>query len=141
MRRQARRESCRAWIASGVTVTIKAHARRYGVDRYAAYPVPEHRRLREPIPGPGVTGGLEPSEEAQHVPRDDSDGTVVADDHVLDASTLRCRDRRRRLAQVVAAPAGDVAGQPPLDAGQGNCQAHDPQRQAHSLPYILYLAG
>jgi hypothetical protein len=37
MRRQARRESCRAWIASGVTVTIKAHARRYGVDLYTAY--------------------------------------------------------------------------------------------------------
>ena len=37
MRRQARRESSRAWIASGATVTIKAYARRYGVDRYTAY--------------------------------------------------------------------------------------------------------
>ena len=36
MRRQARRESSQAWIASGTTVTIKTHARRYGVDRYAA---------------------------------------------------------------------------------------------------------
>jgi len=37
MRRQGRRESSRAWIASGATVTIKAYAQRYGVDRYAAY--------------------------------------------------------------------------------------------------------
>jgi DNA-directed RNA polymerase specialized sigma24 family protein len=37
MRRQARRESSRAWIASGAPVTIKAYARRYGVDRYTAY--------------------------------------------------------------------------------------------------------
>ena len=38
MRGQARRESARAWIASGatVTVTVKAYARRYGVDRYTA---------------------------------------------------------------------------------------------------------
>jgi hypothetical protein len=37
MRRQARRESSRAWIASGAAVTIKTYARRYGVDRYTAY--------------------------------------------------------------------------------------------------------
>jgi hypothetical protein len=37
MRRQARRESSRAWIASGATVTIRTYARRYGVDRYTAY--------------------------------------------------------------------------------------------------------
>jgi hypothetical protein len=37
MRRQARRESSRAWIASGAAVTVKTHARRYGVDRYTAY--------------------------------------------------------------------------------------------------------
>jgi hypothetical protein len=37
MRRQARRESARAWIASGAAVTIKTYARRYGVDRYTAY--------------------------------------------------------------------------------------------------------
>jgi hypothetical protein len=37
MRRQARRESSRAWIASGATVSIKIYARRYGVDRYTAY--------------------------------------------------------------------------------------------------------
>jgi hypothetical protein len=36
MRRQSRRESSRAWIASGATVTIKTYARRYGVDRYTA---------------------------------------------------------------------------------------------------------
>ncbi len=37
MRRQARRESSRAWIASGAAVTIKTYAGRYGVDRYTAY--------------------------------------------------------------------------------------------------------
>ena len=37
MRRQARRESSRAWIASGAAVTIRTYARRYGVDRYTAH--------------------------------------------------------------------------------------------------------
>ena len=37
MRRQARRESSRAWIASGAAVTIKTYARRYGAGRYTAY--------------------------------------------------------------------------------------------------------
>ena len=37
MRKQARRESARAWIASGAAVSVKAFARRYGVDRYTAY--------------------------------------------------------------------------------------------------------
>lgn len=77
------------------------------------YPVPEHRRLYERMPEPAVTGGLEPSEEGHHVPRDDPDGTVVADDHVLDASTLRCRDRRSCLAPIVAAAASDIASEPP----------------------------
>ena len=36
MRRQDRRESSWASIASGATVTIKTCARRYGVDRYTA---------------------------------------------------------------------------------------------------------
>jgi len=37
MCRQARRDSARAWIASGAAVSIKTYARRYGVDRYTAY--------------------------------------------------------------------------------------------------------
>ena len=37
MRKQARRESARAWVASGAAVSVKAFARRYGVDRYTAY--------------------------------------------------------------------------------------------------------
>ncbi len=45
------------------------------------------------MPEPGVIGGLEPSEEGHYFPRNDSDGTVVADDHVLDAGTLRCSYR------------------------------------------------
>jgi hypothetical protein len=36
MRQQARRESARAWVASGAPVSVKALARRYGVDRYTA---------------------------------------------------------------------------------------------------------
>ena len=62
MRRQARRESSRAWIASGATVTIKTYARRYGVDRYTTYedlaaigfPLPDsaQRWARRPPPQP-----------------------------------------------------------------------------------------
>ena len=37
VRQQARRESSRAWVASGALVSIKAFARRYGVDCYTAY--------------------------------------------------------------------------------------------------------
>ena len=37
MRQHARRESARAWVASGAPVSVKAFARRYGVDRYTAY--------------------------------------------------------------------------------------------------------
>ena len=69
MRSQARRESCRAWIASGATVTIKTHARRYGVDRYTAYqdltaigfPLPDsaqrwaHRPPPQPCPRRSAT--------------------------------------------------------------------------------------
>ena len=37
MRQHARRESARAWVASGAPVSVKAVARRYGVNRYTAY--------------------------------------------------------------------------------------------------------
>jgi hypothetical protein len=37
MRKQQRRDSARGWINSGATVTVKAYAKRYGVDRYTAY--------------------------------------------------------------------------------------------------------
>ena len=37
MLQQARRESARAWVASGAPVSVKAFARRYGVDCYTAY--------------------------------------------------------------------------------------------------------
>ena len=37
MRQAARRDSARAWIASAATVTLKAYAKRYGVDKYTAY--------------------------------------------------------------------------------------------------------
>jgi hypothetical protein len=69
MRRQARRESSRAWIASDAVVTIKTYARRYGVDRYTAYedltaigfPLPDsaqrwaHRPLPQPRPRRSAT--------------------------------------------------------------------------------------
>ena len=37
MHQHTRRASARAWIASGAAVSVKAFARRYGVDRYTAY--------------------------------------------------------------------------------------------------------
>jgi len=37
MRRPARLESARAWLAAGAAATVKAYAKRYGVDRYTAY--------------------------------------------------------------------------------------------------------
>lgn len=37
MRRPARLESARAWLASGGKATVKAYAKRYGVDRYTAH--------------------------------------------------------------------------------------------------------
>ena len=49
MRRQARRESSRALIASGATVTIKTYARRYAVDRYTAYE--DLTAIGFPLPG------------------------------------------------------------------------------------------
>lgn len=62
MRQQARRESGRAWIASGATVTVGTYARRYGVDRYTAcedltatgFPLPDSARrwARRPSPRP-----------------------------------------------------------------------------------------
>jgi AcrR family transcriptional regulator len=69
--------------------------------------------------------GLEPAEEGHHLVRDDADGTVVGDGHVLEADALGGRDRCGRLPQVVAAAAGDVAGQPLLDGVQRERQAHD----------------
>jgi hypothetical protein len=52
-----------------------------------------------------------PPEELHDLPRHDSDGNVVLDGHVLDASSLSYRDRCCRLPQVVAATAGDIARQ------------------------------
>ena len=85
-------------------------------------------------------GGLEPSKESQHITRYDPDGAVVANDHILDPSTLRCSDRCRRRTQIVAAAAGDVDGQSPLDIVQRNLQAHHPQRQPQRLPNAAHLA-
>ena len=45
MRRQARRESSRAWIASGATVTVKTYARRYGAAPVHRLPGPDRPRI------------------------------------------------------------------------------------------------
>ena len=37
MRKRQRRDSAREWINSGAKVTVKAYAKRYGVDMYTAY--------------------------------------------------------------------------------------------------------
>ncbi|WP_219419042.1 hypothetical protein [Pseudonocardia nigra] len=37
MRKQQRRDSAHGWIASGAEVTVKAYAKRFGVDRYTAH--------------------------------------------------------------------------------------------------------
>jgi len=37
MRKQQRRDSAREWIRSGANVTVRAYAKRYGVDTYTAY--------------------------------------------------------------------------------------------------------
>jgi hypothetical protein len=37
MRKRQRRDSAREWIHSGAKVTMKAYAKRYGVDMYTAY--------------------------------------------------------------------------------------------------------
>ena len=36
MRKAVRRESAKAWLASGKQISVKMYARRYGVDRYTA---------------------------------------------------------------------------------------------------------
>lgn len=62
MRQRQRRDSARAWIGSGATITVKRYAKRYGVDRYTAYddltalgfalPVSAHQRAHRPSPTP-----------------------------------------------------------------------------------------
>ncbi|MGH3856734.1 MAG: hypothetical protein ACRDR6_25255 [Pseudonocardiaceae bacterium] len=37
MRKQARRDSALGWVRSGARITVQSYAKRYGVDRYAAY--------------------------------------------------------------------------------------------------------
>ncbi len=70
MRRQARRESSRTWIASGATVTIKTYARRYGIDRYTAYEdlTASDSRCRTP-PAGGRTGHLRSPARVAPAPR------------------------------------------------------------------------
>jgi hypothetical protein len=77
MRRQARRESARAWIASGAAVTIKAYTRRYGAGRYTAcedlaaigFPLPDsaqrwaHRPLPQPRPPRSATSRALPDND------------------------------------------------------------------------------
>jgi hypothetical protein len=59
----------------------------------------------------------------------DVDGAVVHDGHVLQGGAFGGCDLLGRLAQVVAAAAGDVAGQPLLDDGQRDGEPDDLERQ------------
>jgi hypothetical protein len=71
MCRQADRESSRAWIASGATVTIKAYARRYGVDPVHRLRGPDRHRI--PLPGSARQGAhrppLQPCQPRSATPR------------------------------------------------------------------------
>jgi hypothetical protein len=66
MRREQRRGSARGWIQSGARVTVKAYAKRYGVDKYTAYddltaigyslPASADQWARRPPPPPPAKG-------------------------------------------------------------------------------------
>jgi hypothetical protein len=79
MGRQARRESARAWIASGAAVAIKTYARRYGVDRYTAcedltaigFPLPDSARRWAHRPPP------QPRPRRSTIPRALPDGNWI----------------------------------------------------------------
>ena len=81
MRQQARRESARAWVASGAPVSVKAVARRYGVDCYTAYAdliaigvrlaAGDNRWAVRPAPAP-----KQPPAEPADVPADFDEGWV-----------------------------------------------------------------
>jgi hypothetical protein len=78
MRRQPRRDSARTWIASGATVTIKAYAKRYGVDRYTAFEDLAALGFALPVSAqqwakrPASTPRLRSQRQAGVVPDDDS---------------------------------------------------------------------
>jgi len=76
MRGQARRESARAWIASGATVTVKAYARRYGVDRYTA--CEDLAAVGFPLPGSAQRWARRPPPEPR--PRRSPTAQVLLDD-------------------------------------------------------------
>jgi hypothetical protein len=99
MRQHARRESARAWVASGAPVRVKAFARRYGVDCYTAYadliaigfrlaPADNRWAVR-----PGPTPKRPPAEPADFP-------TDFDEDWVLDRrpTQVRCRLHARRRA-------------------------------------------
>src|SRR6266545_4137598 len=50
MRKRQRRDSARHWIRSGADITVKAYARRYGVDRHTAHD--DLSALGFPLPPP-----------------------------------------------------------------------------------------
>ena len=81
MRQHARRESARAWVAAGAPVSVKAVARRYGVDCYTAYAdliaigvrlaAGDHRWAVRPTPAP-----KQPPAEPADSPADFDEGWV-----------------------------------------------------------------
>src|SRR6476661_253033 len=85
MRQHARRESARAWVASGAPVSVKAVARRYGVDCYTAYAdliaigvrlaAGDNRWAVRPAPAPKQPPA-EPADAPADVPADFDEGWV-----------------------------------------------------------------
>jgi hypothetical protein len=76
MSQRPRRDSARAWIASGATVTVKAYARRYGVDRYTAFD--DLAALGFPLPASTQQWAQRPPSRPQ--PRSQSRVGIVPDD-------------------------------------------------------------
>ena len=72
LRRPARLDSARAWLASGATVTLRGYARRYGVDRYTAYD--ELTMLEVDLPAGDEQWSKRPPPVPRRARRDRDDG-------------------------------------------------------------------
>jgi hypothetical protein len=78
MRKQQRRDSAREWIRSGASVTVKAYARRYGVDFYTAYE--DLTAVGFPLPPSAARWAQRPPPVPRPVARQRADNTDDADD-------------------------------------------------------------
>jgi hypothetical protein len=64
MRKQARRESARAWIRSGARVTVKTYAKWYDVDRHTAYE--DLTAIKFPLPADAARWAQRPPATPRH---------------------------------------------------------------------------